>query len=50
MEENMTEDKREKIKKLIYDFLTIVDVNSKFKNRTYYQDLFNSLSGKEFDE
>jgi hypothetical protein len=46
----MTEDKREKIKKLIYDFLTIVDVNSKFKNRTYYQDLFNSLSGKEFDE
>lgn len=46
----MTKDKREKIERLVYDFLTIIDVNSKFKNRTYYEDLFNSLSDPEFDE
>ena len=42
--------KREKIEKLIYDFLTIVDVNAKFKNRTYYEDLFNSMNDEEFDK
>jgi hypothetical protein len=46
----MTRDKRDKIEKLVYDFLTIIDVNSKFKNRKYYEDLFNSLSDPEFDE
>jgi hypothetical protein len=46
----MTNDKRDKIEKLVLDFLTIVDVNAKFKNRTYYEDLFRSMNDKEFDE
>lgn len=46
----MTTDKRKRIEKLVYDFLTIVDVNSKFKNRTYYEDLFNSMNDEEFDK
>lgn len=46
----MTKDKRDKIEKLVYNFLTIVDVNSKFKNRKYYEDLFNSLNDEEFDK
>lgn len=46
----MTQDKKDKIRKLVYDFLTIVDVNSKFKNRMYYEDLFNSMNDEEWDK
>jgi hypothetical protein len=43
----MTEDKQKKIADLVYKFLSIVDSNSKFKNRTYYADLFASMSDDE---
>lgn len=46
----MTDIQKKKIKELVYNFLTIVDVNSKFKNRQYYEDLFNSMSESEWDE
>lgn len=46
----MTHEKRIKIEKLVYDFLTIVDSNSKFKNRTYYENLFNGMDSDEFDK
>lgn len=42
--------KREKIRKLIYDFLTIVDVNSEFVNRDHYERLFEVMSDEEFNE
>jgi len=46
----MTTDKRKRIEKLVFDFLSIVDINAKFKNRTYYEDLFNSMNDEEFDK
>ncbi len=46
----MTKDKRDRIENLVKGFLSIVDVNSKFKNRTYYEDLFRSMNDDEFDK
>lgn len=46
----ITKDKRDKIEELIYDFLSIVDVNSKFKNRTYYEDMFDMMTIEQFDD
>jgi hypothetical protein len=46
----MKQSSRDKIRRLIYDFLTIVDVNSKFKNRKYYEDMFNRMTDEEFDK
>jgi|SRR5690554_3800570 len=45
----MDKTKRKKIEDLIYNFLSIVDVNSKFKNRTYYVNMFAEMSDSEFD-
>lgn len=46
----MDKTKRNKIEKLIYDFLSIVDVNNDFKNRDYYEGLFASMDDVAFDK
>lgn len=46
----MNTNKRKEIEKLVYDFLTIVDVNSNFVNRDFYEGLFASMDEKEFNE
>ncbi len=46
----MNINKRKEIEKLVYDFLTIVDVNSNFVNRDFYEGLFASMDEKEFNE
>lgn len=42
--------KRQEIEELIYNFLSIVDVNSNFKNRDYYQGLFASMNDNAFNK
>ena len=46
----MNTNKRKEIEKLVYDFLTIVDSNSNFVNRDFYEGLFASMDEKEFNE
>lgn len=41
-------DKKKQIRDLIYRFLTIVDINSKFVNRDYYEKFFDTVSDDDF--